>query len=110
MLRNDGEYTIYIIQFKSKDKFREWYNAGDCGQFLPKMFKDEHDKLRKKVPLNSLTACGDCWQQTGVSGTYNFDDAVKVMSYIAQITPGREFRVAEVKINQKTTQKCSMKF
>jgi hypothetical protein len=111
VLRRDGDFIIYIIQFKYKDsEDNTWHNAGDCGQFLPKMFRDERLELEKIVPLNSLTACGHCWQETGVSGTYNFDDALKVMSYISQKNPGRKFRVSEVRITQKTIQKCCMEF
>jgi len=112
MLRKDGKYTIYIIQFKYiEDKDNVWHNAGDCGQFWPaRMFIHDREEVRKKVPFDKVNACGDCWQETGVSGTYDFDDALKIMSYIALINPGREFRVSEVKIKQTTTQRCCMKF
>jgi len=48
MLRKDGKYTIYIIQFKYiEDKDNVWHNAGDCGQFWPaRMFIHDREEVR----------------------------------------------------------------
>lgn len=108
MIRHDGNYKIYIIQFKynnvKNDKNEEWFNAGNCGQFLPRVFLNEKENIYKKVPLDDLNACGQCWQETGIYGTYNYDVAETIMLYIAKLKKGTEFRVCEVNINQTTKQ------
>ena len=111
MIQNDGEYIIYIIQFKYVDsKDQDWHNAGSCDQFMKKQLnRKEWERIRFKTPFKNLSACGDCWQRTGVHGTYNLEDATYALIKVSEWNPGREFRVAKVEINQETTQIATMK-
>jgi len=111
MIRNDGEYTIYIIQHKYKDpKDENWYNSGSCDAFIKVETRKQWDKIVYNEPFRSIHASGDCWQETGIQGTYDFDKAQQVMIQVAQWNPGREFRVAQLNIKQETTQLSTIMF
>lgn len=106
MIRNDGTYKVYIIKFQfpdEKGKNSEWCYAGDAMQFLPKdLTRDKFKEIKDNESFKDLTACGECWQQTGISGTYNRNHCLNVMMKIAEWNPGYRFRLSEVTITQKT--------
>lgn len=56
----EDEYFI-IEEFQSK--WNRWVALGD------KYYLNEHE-------FNDFSACGQCWQETGVHGTYNYDHAI----------------------------------
>lgn len=105
MIRNDGDYIIYVIQFKYvRDKDKGWHNAGACDHFMKKAIdRKEWEKIRFKTPFRNLGANGECWQKTGIEGTFELDDATYALMKIAKWNPGRHFRVAKIEISQKTT-------
>jgi hypothetical protein len=105
-LRKDGKYTIYIIQFKYVDALDvSWHNAGSCDQFLPQnLTRKQWDNIVFNKPFRSLHSCGDCWQKTGIEGSFDSNDAVNAMVKISQLNPGRTFRVARLEIDQKTSE------
>jgi len=109
MLRTDGKYKIYIIKHRYNDS-GEWARSGDCTQWIPR--KVVNGKNFKKVQqiFNPFKAGGECWQQTGVHGSYKKRDAVKIMDLISEWKPGHRFRVCEVEIDQKTTTIAEKKF
>jgi hypothetical protein len=88
MLRSDGTYNIYIIQHQWR-KAGEW-KMSDIGGFGSK-------------PPMSMNAIGQCWQDTGVMGTYHLKDALAVLPDLRKRNPEHAFRVACVCISQGTT-------
>lgn len=111
MLRNDGEYKFYIIKHKYKKK-GEWAGSGDCRQWLSRkdITYDEQIKIFEKhdKTLTPFTACGDCWQQTGVSGSYDKKDALKILTIISDLNPEHTFGVFSVTVKQKTSMVAQM--
>ncbi len=106
MIRNDGNYIIYIIQFKySKDDTdKSWHNAGDCGRWIKKCkTRKQWENITFKNPFRSFSASGKCWQLTSIHGTFKLDHASNILMKIAKWNPGREFRVAKIDISQTTT-------
>lgn len=108
MLRNDGEYCIWIVQFKYQQHETarvEWSNASN---FIERLSADigkmkRSDRTKYKQMIESFGACGKCWQQTGVHGCFSEQDAAAVMIMCARYFPQDEFRLACVDITQKTT-------
>ena len=109
MLRNDGNYFIYIIKHLYKRKIRgRWANSGDCAQWLagkamsiPFLKYNEFYKSYKHT-FNPLTASGECWQETGVHGTYIRKEAIDVFSLVSEWFPEHKFKICSVLIKQKT--------
>jgi hypothetical protein len=103
MIRNDGDYTIYILQHRPlrSDK-DEWHDSGDGASFC----KGVGDF--KESPRQDFNACGMCWQKTGVSGTYDYDIAHAFLLMVAKNNPGRTFRIAKLQIFQETTEVCQI--
>ena len=106
MVRNDGDYTIFILQFWADMHGRgaDWHYTGDGGHYLPSI--DYRNKTPE--PRISFTACGDCWQQTGIHGTYDYDIAHDFLKLVAKTAPDRKFRIARLEIFQRTTGVCEM--
>lgn len=108
MLHNDGKFEIYIIQHNYERK-GIWNYSGDCGQWIAhaaeKVTKTYAEKCKfinnHKKLMNPLTACGSCWQQTGVHGTYNYDEAVDLAKFISKYNQDHGFRVCKLNIEQK---------
>lgn len=107
MIRNDGKYTIFILQFKHLRKPTEdegeWNYAGDGEQFC------KGDGDFREEPRCSFNALGDCWQQTGVNGTYDYDIAHQMLLMASKNSPGRKFRIARMEISQQTIEVCQIK-
>lgn len=102
MLRNDGKYNIFILQFKDRED-KEWCYSGDCDQWLPKkLTREQWEGHVFKGAFRCLGANGDCWQRTGIQGTFVRDEAIRVMHKIAEWNPNRSFRVCELIITQET--------
>jgi len=110
MLRQDGEYIIFIIQHKYKDKKVEgWSNSGDCGQFFPNGPFTEKEWRTKHKEIDYFNASGDCWQDTGVHGTYDLNEAFQLLVKVIQWAPEHRFRIARIEIKQKTEQVAEAK-
>jgi len=102
MVRNDGDYTIYILEYWGNiGRKDEWLYAGDGDQFTK---GEDHFK----EPFRSFGACGECWQETGIHGTYDKQTAFELLVKVAAHTPNRVFRIAELKISQTTTGICEI--
>jgi len=116
MLRRDGNYRIYIIKHLWKDNPKnEWSNSGDCGQWFAKAFPanmDKRDKFYKKYKdiFNPFQASGECWQMTGVHGSFVKADALIIIDKISEWNPVHRFRVCAVDIKQKTEHIMEFKF
>lgn len=89
MLRTDGCYKIYRIQHKQEDG--KWvYSSFDH-------FGYPGDWRSKE----GFSACGNCWQETGVEGTYNRELAIKGAKELAA-KHKMNFRVVWVVLSQQT--------
>ena len=86
LLRNDGKYVIYIIQHKQKDC--RWVQSSFDAFGTPDI---------------AFSASGDCWQQTGVHGTFNLSIAEHALAMIRMKHMITQFRLAKVEITQETT-------
>ena len=75
MLRNDGKYEIFVIEFASKEYHPDkWHPINwDC-----LWVKAEHMTPAKQKNFEAFSASGQCWQETGVHGTYDIEDALSV--------------------------------
>lgn len=111
MIRTDGTYTIYIIEYLQESD-KTWHYAGDGDRWLSGMkslagtlpVKEKFDK----EPRKSFNACGNCWQQTGVFGTFDKKTAFDLLYIISENNKTRSFRVCELYISQKITPLITM--
>ena len=82
MIRNDGKYEIYKLQHLWEGR-TEWVGSIENEEFF--------------------TTSGDCWQKTGIHGTFDFDKARKVFGdVVSRLDKKREFRLVKVTISQST--------
>ena len=73
MLRNDGKYEIYIMEFSLKNK-RDWHAISFDVAWVPTDIR-----LKKITAWEAFEASGKCWQETGVHGTYDVEDAMRLL-------------------------------
>lgn len=78
MLRNDGAYTIYYIEGLWHSKNKEKITAG----WIRVDFGWDLDPPHK----HCLSANGDCWQKTGVDGTFDEKHALKLAAKLQRMT------------------------
>ena len=91
MLSNDGKYTIYIIEFKGTGE--KWCKLSfDAAWFTPEIYES------KRELFNQFSASGKCWQETGVHGTYEVEDAIKLYCLLRQHGIKQEYAC---RVNQK---------
>lgn len=113
MLTSDGKYKIFIIKHIYKDKEEKgWKNSGDCGQFFAYPYCLRHNEKFKKFKTlqKNFTANGECWQTTGVYGTFDVSEAFDLMNHVAKENPEHRFGVFCVEIIQKTKKLSETKF
>jgi hypothetical protein len=101
MIRTDGTYKIFIIEFLQESD-KTWHYAGDGDHWLTGTLPFD------KEPRKSFNACGNCWQQTGVFGTFDKKTAFDLLYIISENNKTRSFRVCELYISQKITPLITM--
>lgn len=80
MLRNDGKFEIYVLEFRAKKPdpdssySNEWHRISFDVAWVP-------NECYKKEVWNEFSASGKCWQETGVHGTFDVETAIKL--YVA---------------------------
>ena len=112
-LRTDGKYKIYIIKhLYNDDPTNEWGESGDCRQFIPKSIRHDYnlDKTALIKIFNNFTACGDCWQKTGISGSFVKIDAINILDKISKWRPEHRFKVCVLFIDQITEDVVEKKY
>ena len=97
MLKQDGKYQIYIIQHQY-NKEGNWCNS-DIDTFEPNSLKRWKDG-KELEPWCHLSANGTCWQETGIHGTFDIDDARKMILLLKKHNEQHNFRVVRVDIWQ----------
>ena len=98
MLRTDGLYGIYMIQHFDR-------NAGKFVGSSFDYFGDACWKTGKHVRMaqnSCMCVCGDCWQRTGVHGTFRIASARWILRWLRLKHPTHEFRIVKVTVSQKT--------
>lgn len=85
MLRNDGKYEIYIIEFRVKkpDSDSTYSNSWHEINFDSTWVSQELYAAKKEV-WHEFSASGKCWQETGVHGTYDVEVAIKLYVLLKQ--------------------------
>lgn len=111
MIRNDGDYKIYMIQHRYEKKGR-WAGTGDVlFANVPAKFRFASiHPLAHRSPFVQFAASGECWQQTGTHGTFDREVAIKMLELVAKYNPEHSFRVVLVRISQKTEHVAAMDF
>lgn len=89
-MRQDGTYTMYLIQHFSPKGFGQREGVW-CYSSL------DHFGTPK-----GFSASGDCWQQTGYHGTYREAEGMRGLFWIAKRNPGTQFRLVKVILSQLT--------
>lgn len=85
MLRIDGDFTIYVLGCRITDKkSNKWFSPSFDSFGTPPGF----------------TASDECWQKTGVHGTFNEAQAFAALQLFAKAYPEDDWRMEEVKISQ----------
>ncbi len=100
MLSNDGRYEIYVVEFKVKDR-NDWRRISYDVAWVPTEIYKKNAKA-----WDAFGASSECWQQTGVHGTYDVEDALKVYINLKQhALPNKnyDYRVMKVVICQEST-------
>jgi hypothetical protein len=114
VVRNDGTYEIYRIQHKYNKKGAWAYSGVTDGSFAADIpvkhrYVNVHD--HKMTPaFYAFSACGEVWQKTGIHGSFNRGDALKVLKLMAEYNPEHKFRVVKVTITQKTEEVALMDY
>lgn len=85
VLRKDGDVTVYVLQTKHKGK-EEWFNASLDHFGTPEGFSASHD----------------CWQQTGINGTFDKFVGMQGLTWMANRHVGQPWRLAKIRITQET--------
>lgn len=93
LLRTDGEFTIYLLQHKYKKK-GSWT---DSSLDFFHLGQPAYEGLKRP-----FSASGECWQQTGVCGTYGRGEALAFCAAIAAKYTDHKFRIACVHVVQHT--------
>ena len=111
MLRTDGKYNIYIIKHLYKDDPKNgWSYSGDCYQWTPKKITFSVKYAEFQDMFRPFSASGKCWQKTGIHGSYNKKDAIKILNVITKWQPNHRFKVCRLVIEQFTEDVVEMKY
>lgn len=101
MLPKDGSYTAYIIQHLSCPNGNPFHGVKWVISNL-ETFAGNLRSEDKKV-MAPFMSVGECYQQTGIHGTFKQNEALTAVLALAEVNPGRNFRVAQVNIEQSVT-------
>ncbi len=85
VMRQDGRYIVYRIQHEQADGKWVYSNFDHFG-----------------TPLPSFGASGDCWQVTGIHGSFEHEDVSPALTIIRDDNPENTFRAVRVNLMQQT--------
>ncbi len=111
-LHNDGDFVIYKVEvlrhYSSGPSWMSWTSMYHDDEppvpSIPVRHANKRDQLRghQKEPFNSWTACGECWQATGIHGYFDRAKADKLVELLFKHNPEDRFRIIEQCISQHT--------
>lgn len=97
MIRSDGRFTIFIIEFEYTNKTQWAQISFDVSWVAPDLYA-KHENI-----WNDFSSSGDCWQQTGVHGTFDVEKAIKLYLLLKDHSIEKyKFRVKKVTIWQES--------
>lgn len=107
MIRIDGTFVIYKIQHLVPQAIglqEKWVGSSLDHFGTPHVTGETRSKgIRKDwCTKNGFSACGDCWQTTGVTGTFELNAASEALAWMCQKWPQSQFRIVKVTISQTT--------
>lgn len=98
MLRNDGRYVFYILEFKTSDGV--WRQLSfDASWFDLSVMRDP----KNKAMWDDFSSSGQCWQDTGVHGTYELEFAIKLYCLLRE----NKQNYYTFRVNKKTIDQAS---
>lgn len=118
MLRTDGKYQIYLVEFLSinpcNKKQKTWHSA-DYFMTSPTIpwnirmtYADKNGikpgyyyKSKTKEPFKTFSASGQCWQETGIFGSFSRKIAENMCDILRKYFPKKKFRVSILNISQE---------
>lgn len=94
MLRNDGKFEIYVLEFApKKSNNKSWHQISFDVVWVPA------EKFKGEV-WEEFSANGKCWQETGLRGTYDVEIAIKL--YVMLTQHGLEKNKYKFRVVKKT--------
>jgi len=94
MLRKDGKFEIYIIEFRNRNS-SDWHTLSfDAAWVSAELYKS------KEAIWHEFSASGQCWQETGVHGTYDVEMAIKLYVLLKQHSTKKDEYL--FRVNKKT--------
>lgn len=106
MLRNDGKYEIYMIQHLAE--------VGAFGHTKSEWHFSNFDHFGTPVCTGvcadkGFSASGDCWQETGIHGTFDMEIGLQGLRWIADKHRGIKFRLVKLTLTRQTETISSMR-
>jgi hypothetical protein len=98
MLRNDGKYKIYMI--------RHLAEVGAFGRDKSEWHFSNFDHFGTPI---GFSASGDCWQETGIHGTFDLETGLEGLRWIADKHRGTKFRLVKLTLTRQTETISSMR-
>jgi len=121
-MRTDGSWTIYRLQVLTTSKDPEWVFSCNDNVGYPWVTGTSRDHLSSDgnpnnpkndirpgetcthpYTTNGFSASGDCWQQTGIHGTFELQVGMEALQYMAKKFPERRWRLVKYECSRKTT-------
>lgn len=93
MLRIDGDFIIYVLGCRTTEKNSD------------KWFSPSYDSFGTPP---GFTASDECWQTTGIHGTFDEAQAFTALQLFAKAYPEYDWRMEEVKISQRRSKIAEM--
>ena len=111
--RKSGSYTFYRIEMEGENDYG-WFDVSNSGAIISKVpveerFFEPACSGKHREPFYSFSACGECWQQTGIFGTFDAEIAHSMIFLLSRYNPGRFFRVVKHTIVDERTVVSTMK-
>lgn len=99
MLRNDGRYEIFVVQFSPDGTNWAKLSEDDDVLWLPTDVRTEINKEWRET----VTGFGKCYQDTGICGTYKVEDALRIYCALTKHDKHNyKYRVMKVAIWQES--------
>jgi hypothetical protein len=106
---HDSHFVLYQVQTKHPDSGRwvDWESAWNF-LFIPRIpvkYANESDARngKEQEPFRSFSACGRCWQETGIKGVFDRDQAYRLVDVLLEYNPNATLRVVKVEVRHKVT-------